>query len=91
MLVPILSPGYHAVLYTAEGLMAILEKAGFRSVNVASAPGSLLAVASASKMPLRADLDINRGKYVQYLKSPRCTDGIVLALGTWLSIATFSY
>ncbi|MGA8195318.1 MAG: methyltransferase domain-containing protein [Acetobacteraceae bacterium] len=91
MLVPILSPGYHAVLYTAEGLMAILEKAGFRSVNVASAPGSLLAVASPSKMPLRADLDINRGKYVQYLKSPRSTDGIVLALGTWLSIATFSY
>lgn len=69
MLVPILSPGYHAVLYTAEGLVALLEKAGFHSVNVASAPRSLLAVASPSKRPLRADLDIHRGKYMQYLKS----------------------
>ena len=67
MLVPILSPGYHAVLYSAAGLTRVLEETGFPNVNVMTTSGSLFAVASPSKRPLHAQMAIQRGRYVGYL------------------------
>jgi SAM-dependent methyltransferase len=69
MLVPILSPGYHAVLYTAEGLGSLLERAGFPNATVVQTAASLFAAASPSGRPLHAEVEINRTNYVGYLRS----------------------
>jgi SAM-dependent methyltransferase len=69
MLMPLLSPGYHAVIYTAEGLGALLRKAGFPNVSVVTASATLFAVASPSIGPLHAEIEINRVSYLGYLRS----------------------
>jgi 2-polyprenyl-3-methyl-5-hydroxy-6-metoxy-1,4-benzoquinol methylase len=69
MLLPILSPGYHAVLYSPAALAALLEDTGFSNTNVVSTPASLFAVAAPTRRPLHADAEINRGRYVGYLRS----------------------
>jgi SAM-dependent methyltransferase len=69
MLMPVLSPGYHAVLYTAEGLAALLRKAGFSAANVVPTQAALFAVASPERQPLQADIGINEGRYIAYLRA----------------------
>ena len=48
MLLPLLSGGYHAILYTAEALANIVRHAGFPGVRVIETPASLFAVAASS-------------------------------------------
>jgi cyclopropane fatty-acyl-phospholipid synthase-like methyltransferase len=74
MLLPILSPGYHTVLYSSTALAALLEETGFSNRNVMSTSASLFAVAAPTRRPLHADVDINRGRYIGYLRS-RFRDG----------------
>ncbi len=69
MLLPILSPGYHAVLYTAEGLSTLLRGAGFAQVAVTQTAASLFAVASPASRVLRPEIGINRSQYLGYLRS----------------------
>jgi SAM-dependent methyltransferase len=69
MLLPLLSAGYHAILYTAQGLTGILRKAGFRNVGVAETPANLLVTASPSGWLPRLECDVDRGAYVRYLRS----------------------
>lgn len=69
-LLPILSPGYHAILYTPEGLAGLLGDAGFPNVVVSDTPSALFAVASpSSRHRLQPDMPINRAKYSLYLRS----------------------
>jgi SAM-dependent methyltransferase len=69
MLLPILSPGYHAVLYSSAALAALLEETGFSNTTVVSTPASLFAVAAPTRRPLHADAEITRGLYIGYLRS----------------------
>jgi 2-polyprenyl-3-methyl-5-hydroxy-6-metoxy-1,4-benzoquinol methylase len=68
LLMPLLSPGYHAVLYTAEGLAGVLRQAGFHRVNVTQTAASLFAAASPSGTLPRLEIRIDRGRYVEYLR-----------------------
>jgi SAM-dependent methyltransferase len=69
MLLPILSPGYHAVLYSAGGLTALLEGAGFQNVKVVQSDATLFAVASPSDRPLHTETPINQADYIGYIRS----------------------
>jgi SAM-dependent methyltransferase len=69
MLLPLLSAGYHAILYTAEGLADLVRQAGFPNVKVAKTPASLFAVASPSGRLPYLGCEIDRGAYVGYLRS----------------------
>jgi SAM-dependent methyltransferase len=69
MLLPLLSAGYHAILYTAEGLANIIRQAGFPGVTVVETPASLFAVASSSGRLPDLECEIDRGAYVGYLRS----------------------
>ncbi len=69
-LLPILSPGYHAILYTPEGLAGLLGDAGFSNVIVTDTETTLFAVASpSSRLRLQPDVPVNRSKYALYLRS----------------------
>jgi SAM-dependent methyltransferase len=69
-LLPILSPGYHAILYTGEGLAGLLGDAGFSNVVVTDTESTLFAVASpSSKRRLQPNMPISRAKYALYLRS----------------------
>jgi cyclopropane fatty-acyl-phospholipid synthase-like methyltransferase len=69
ILLPILSPGYHAVLYSSAALSALLEETGFTNTSVVSTTASLFAVAAPARRPLHADAEIIRGRYIGYLRS----------------------
>jgi SAM-dependent methyltransferase len=69
MLMPLLSPGYHAVLHTAAGLARLVRKAGLPNVNVVTTPATLFVVASPSNGPLHAEIEMDRDSYVRYLRS----------------------
>jgi Methyltransferase domain len=69
MLLPILSPGSHAVLYTAEVLSGVLKKAGFQAVAIIQMGSTLFAVASRSGPLAYGAGGINRPEYAGYLQS----------------------
>jgi 2-polyprenyl-3-methyl-5-hydroxy-6-metoxy-1,4-benzoquinol methylase len=69
MLLPLLSGGYHAILYTAEALANIVRQTGFPGVRVVETPASLFAVASSSGRLPDIECEIDRGAYVGYLRS----------------------
>jgi 2-polyprenyl-3-methyl-5-hydroxy-6-metoxy-1,4-benzoquinol methylase len=69
MLLPLLSGGYHAILYTAEALANIVRHAGFPGVRVIETPASLFAVAASSGRLPDLECEIDRGAYVAYLRS----------------------
>lgn len=58
-LLSILSPGYHAVLYTKESIRIALQRAGFTEIQVAVQGATLIALAGtgASKIALNAVFD----------------------------------
>ncbi len=67
VLVPLLSPGLHLVLFTAAALRRLLEDAGFAQVRVETDAHSLLAFASDTALDLEADTDLVRQAFVAYL------------------------
>ena len=68
MLMPVLSPGYHSVLYTADGLMALLRRSGFGRVKILQTPASLFGVASSNGELPRPECEIDRSRYIDYLR-----------------------
>jgi hypothetical protein len=69
MVLPILSPGYHAILYTVEALSGLLRKAGFQNVSVTSLGATLFAVASRSGLPTQGTIEPNSSDFAGYLAS----------------------
>jgi SAM-dependent methyltransferase len=69
LLMPILSPGYHSVLYTAEGLTTLLRRSGFARVKILETPASLFGVASSKGRLPRPECEIDRGMYNSYLRT----------------------
>jgi SAM-dependent methyltransferase len=69
MLLPILSPGHHAVLYTMEALSDVLRKAGFHGVTIIRMGASLLAMASRDGPLAYAAAEIDPTIYAGYLRS----------------------
>jgi SAM-dependent methyltransferase len=66
-LMPLLSPGAHAVLQTAQSLEVALKAAGFSHVTVLRESTSLIAYASAAPFALSEDEAAARAMYRRYL------------------------
>ncbi len=66
-LMPLLSPGAHVVLQTAESLEFALRRAGFAQVRVTREAMSLIAYASPAPFALLEDFMAGRGLYRRYL------------------------
>jgi SAM-dependent methyltransferase len=66
-LMPLLSPGAHLVLQTAESLQHALIAAGFSHVRIVRDGMSLVAYASAAPFGLSADMAAGRAMYRDYL------------------------
>ena len=67
MLIPILSPGYHAVLYGPEALAIVLRRNGFSNVRVTTDPTTLFAVASPSGVLLDPTPEPDAAQFRRYL------------------------
>jgi SAM-dependent methyltransferase len=63
----ILSPGYHLTHFTADGLRAALERAGFPHVEIEATPHTLRAAASRVPLDVRWDAKLDRNVYLDYL------------------------
>ncbi|HVQ75512.1 MAG TPA: class I SAM-dependent methyltransferase [Candidatus Binatia bacterium] len=67
MLLSVLSPGHHLVLFTPAALRHVLVASGFPHVTIQESPGSLVAVASRQSYPLRGEATVDRALYRRYL------------------------
>ena len=69
VLIPLLSPGYHLVLFSRSGLEATLKRAGFETVNVVERGATLVAVAVAGGPEAEFDTDrrLDRSLYRSWL------------------------
>src|SRR5256885_2212518 len=63
-----LSPGYHAFLFTAEGLRQLLQRHGYAHIEVRAEGARLFAWASAQPFQLATDLAPLRERYLTYLR-----------------------
>ncbi|MGQ9367374.1 class I SAM-dependent methyltransferase [Azospirillum sp. ST 5-10] len=70
VLLPVLSPGYHVILYSPRGLELVLRRAGFDAVTVTERGSTL--VASAGGTP-RLQRPLDRGLFRSYL-AKRCAE-----------------
>lgn len=68
-LLSLLSPGYHFVLFSKEGMETILRRAGFQDVRVIDQGHSLLAAASPGTLALDFDRPYDRRLYRSYLET----------------------
>lgn len=66
MLLPILSPGFHSVLFSADALKAEFLKAGFGFAAVQEDPHSLLVVATVDGTMIEADLEYPHEAFADY-------------------------
>ena len=67
MVLSVLSPGHHLVLFRPATLRRLLEVSGFRDVAIRESPGSLSAVASRHRWARREPSVIDRALYRRYL------------------------
>ncbi|TWA80180.1 methyltransferase family protein [Azospirillum brasilense] len=68
-LLSLLSPGYHFVLFSKEGMETILRRAGFADVRVVDQGHSLLAAASPGTLSVDFDRPYDRRLYRSYLET----------------------
>lgn len=68
-LLSLLSPGYHFVLFSKEGMETILRRAGFADVRVVDQGHSLLAAASPGRLSVDFDRPYDRRLYRSYLET----------------------
>ncbi|PHP65583.1 hypothetical protein CSC94_18495 [Zhengella mangrovi] len=66
MLLPVLSPGFHAILFSAEALKNEFLKAGFGYAAVRDEPTSLLVVATVDGREISPDLEIDGEAFATY-------------------------
>jgi len=67
VLLPILTPGFHLVLFSAEGLRRTLLRAGFPHVEVCREGNSIRGYASRGPLRLQPDRGVDRDLYRAYL------------------------
>jgi SAM-dependent methyltransferase len=63
LLIPLLSPGWHVVIQTAESLRMLLHRAGFTAVQVRRDGAQLIAIAGTAPR----DIEGERGPYIAWL------------------------
>lgn len=82
-LVPLLSPGYHAVLYSPRGLELALRRAGFRTVVIDDRGHTLRAFAAMGEAAVDFGRRLDREAYGRYLEARAGTapPGSPLAIG----------
>ncbi|WP_448207499.1 class I SAM-dependent methyltransferase [Azospirillum sp. sgz302134] len=68
-LLSLLSPGYHFVLFSKEGMETILRRAGFADVRVVDHGHSLQAAASPGRLSVDFDRPYDRRLYRSYLET----------------------
>ena len=68
-----LAPGYHAMLYSADGLERILRAAGFAFVSITERSGNLVAAAGAAPFKVDPGHGMPRDDYARYLKDRAAT------------------
>ncbi len=68
VLLPILAPGFHLILYSPESLELILRKSGFPHVRVWENANSLHAVASLRPAAALREAAVDRAAYRRYLR-----------------------
>jgi SAM-dependent methyltransferase len=66
-IVPLLSPGWHKVLFTPRGMEILLRACGFRTVKVVARGASLVAAATRGKTPIDLEATLPRDRYRAYL------------------------
>ncbi|MEO0543706.1 MAG: class I SAM-dependent methyltransferase [Pseudomonadota bacterium] len=66
LLLSLLTPGYHAVLFSPDGLKAILEEVGFKHVRVEAGKDSLFALASDDPEKIASDRHTDPEVYANY-------------------------
>ncbi|WP_353861993.1 class I SAM-dependent methyltransferase [Azospirillum formosense] len=67
VMLPLLSPGYHATLYSREGFEILLRRAGFTAVSVTEHGPTLRATASMQEGTADLSRRLDRGRYIDYL------------------------
>lgn len=84
VLVPLLSPGYHLILYSHSGLEAVLRRAGFETVVVLERGATLVAAAGGAGLRLDVDRRLDRATYRSWLaariKGVAATESLGLGL-----------
>jgi 2-polyprenyl-3-methyl-5-hydroxy-6-metoxy-1,4-benzoquinol methylase len=82
-LLSVLTPGYHAVLYTADSIKLALQKAGFSDVQVVVRGATLLAVAGTGASRISLDKAFDPNLYRAYLetRSSAAEPGSILEVG----------
>ena len=83
VLVPLLSPGYHATLYSREGFETLLRRAGFTAVSVVEHGATLRAAAAMTEGTADLSRGLDRARYIDYLaeRSEAVPAGTPLGLG----------
>ncbi len=67
-IIPLLSPGSHLVLYSADGLRACLKRAGFTNIEVTSTGDTLYAFASNNTLNVDFSAPIDRQILSRYMQ-----------------------
>lgn len=89
VLVPLLSPGYHLILYSRSGLEAALKRAGFEAVVVQERGATLVAAAGEAGLRLDPDRRLDRAAYRSWLSTRIGTVPATSSLGFGLRYRLF--
>jgi 2-polyprenyl-3-methyl-5-hydroxy-6-metoxy-1,4-benzoquinol methylase len=77
---PLLSAGWHAILYSPRSLELLLRAAGFRYVTIARREHTLVAFAASSVVPIAVDATLDRNVFMRYLEERRRSAGFPRSL-----------
>jgi SAM-dependent methyltransferase len=83
-LIPLLSAGWHYILYSQEGLKRLLVEAGFRRIEIVARGHTLVAAATNGGAAVDLAAEIDRGVFRSYLEERRRTRGAESALAQGL-------
>jgi 2-polyprenyl-3-methyl-5-hydroxy-6-metoxy-1,4-benzoquinol methylase len=84
-LIPLLSAGWHYVLYSARSLELLLRAAGFRYVTIARREHTLVAFAANDVVPIAVDAELDRNLFMHYLEARRQSAGLPQSLRNGLN------
>ena len=74
-LLPLLSAGWHCILYSRTSLERLLRDAGFRRIEIAVREHTLVAVATNGDAPIDLEAKLDRNMFQAYLEARRRTAG----------------
>jgi SAM-dependent methyltransferase len=90
-LLNVLSPGYHAILYTAKSLELALRNAGFKELQIVARGATLLAVAGGGTATIKIDDVFDPAIYREYLERRLQTVDPQSILGVGLGYRLFKH